>query len=490
MILVRIWKKMQLSRKNRLLVLLSIILLSAFVLISVLNYSTARKTITYEITSSSLPLLRENIYSEIREDFVPSMHIASMMATDSFLKNWVLEGEKNSDRIIQYLQEIREKYGYKSTFFVSAQSNTYYHHNGILKTLSPDDTHDIWFYNFIASGKEYVLDVDTDEAAENRLTIFFNYRVEDYQGNLLGITGVGIVMDDLAGYLRDRQDKYNRRIFLINNQGLVQAHSDLTKVGLEYISIQPGISSIASDIILSKDQALNTSYLGEHGRVLVTSRYLPDIDWFLIVEQDENAALASTRAALIHTILIGIVTSLMIILFSTITINRYHTRLNELATTDSLTGCANRRELEKQLERLHYRKARYGSEVSIIIIDIDNFKRLNDTRGHQVGDQVLMVLTETIKESIRPDDILARWGGDEFVILIEDNQNAARIIAERLRYFFYKNWTEQQPEGPQLSLSMGIAELGSTDDTAVLIQKADSALYRAKRAGKDRIEVG
>ena len=480
---------MRLSLKNRLLILLSITMLTAFVLISVLNYSTARRAITHEITSSSLPLLRENIYSEIREDFIPSMNIASMMATDSFLKNWALAGEEDTDQIIQYLQEIRDKYTYKSTFFVSALTGRYYHYDGILKNISSEDPHDIWFYDFIRSGKDFELDVDSDEAAQNRLTIFFNYRVEDYNGKLLGVTGVGIVMDDFAGYLRNRQEKYNRRIFLTDHQGLIQAHSDTAKVEREFITIKPGISSIAQDILLAEDTPLNATYTGGHGKVLVTSRYIPAIDWFLIVEQDENTALSSTRAALIRTILIGIAASLLIILFSTLTINRYHARLEELATTDSLTGCANRRELERQLERLHYRKARYGSDVALIIIDVDNFKRLNDTRGHQVGDQVLKVLTDTIQESIRPDDTLARWGGDEFVILIEDNLNAARTIAERLRYFFFKNWTEQKQEGPAISLSMGIAELGNTEDIASLIQKADGALYRAKRSGKDRIEI-
>jgi diguanylate cyclase (GGDEF)-like protein len=480
---------MRLSLKNRLLITLSLTLLSAFVLISVLNYSTARRTITHEITNSSLPLLRENIYSEIREDFLPSMNIASMMATDSFLKNWALEGENESNHVIQYLQEIRDEYGYKSTFFVSALTGRYYHYDGILKTISPGDPHDVWFYDFVKSNKEYELDVDTDEAARNRLTIFFNYRVEDYDGSLLGVAGVGIVMNDFAGYLRDRQQKYKRRIYLTDHQGLIQAHSDIAKVEREYISIKPGISSIAQDILLSEERPLNATYTGDSGRVLVTSRYIPAIDWFLIVEQDENAALKTTRTALFHTILIGIAASLLVIFFSTLTINRFHARLEELATTDSLTGCANRRELEKRLERLLYRKARYSSDVAFILIDVDNFKHLNDTKGHQTGDQVLRILTQTIQESIRPDDTLARWGGDEFVIVIEDNLEAARTVAERLRYFFFKNWTAQNPEGPQISLSMGIAELGDTDNIEALIKKADSALYQAKRTGKDKIQL-
>ena len=130
---------MEPSLTRRLIVALSIILIVAFVLISILNYTAAKKAITHEIIDASLPLLRENIYSEIQQDFLPSINISSMMASDSFLKNWALDGENNPDAVIQYLAEIKNRYGYKSTFFISSLSNTYYHYQGILKTVSPED---------------------------------------------------------------------------------------------------------------------------------------------------------------------------------------------------------------------------------------------------------------------------------------------------------------------------------------------------------------
>ena len=103
---------MRFTIKNRLILFLSLILATAFILISILNYTAAREAITDEIRTSSLPLLRENIYSEIQQDLLPALNIASMMATDSFLKNWTLRGEQKTDEVVQYLREIRDKYNY------------------------------------------------------------------------------------------------------------------------------------------------------------------------------------------------------------------------------------------------------------------------------------------------------------------------------------------------------------------------------------------
>ena len=92
------------------------------------------------------------------------------------------------------------------------------------------DDHDIWYYRFVDSGMQYTLDVDTDEAGGQLLTIFINFRVEDAEGNLLGVTGVGIKMEDFSSFLSDKQKKYNRNIFLCDSNGVIQAHSDISQI--------------------------------------------------------------------------------------------------------------------------------------------------------------------------------------------------------------------------------------------------------------------
>jgi diguanylate cyclase (GGDEF)-like protein len=470
------------SGRIRLIIIVSCVLAVAFVSVSVFNYNTAKKSINEEVRSASLPLLRENIYSEIQKDFIPAVNISSMMAADSFLKNWALAGEKDPGEIIQFLREIHRTYGYFSTFFVSARTKNYYHYSGILKQLSPEDEHDVWYYRFVESGKDYELDVDNDEASMNKLTIFINFRVEDYEGNLLGITGVGIEMGDFSEFLLQQQNKYKRRIFFVDHSGVIQAHSDNSKIAAVSIQDEPGIQNIAEKLLTSEAEPLDAAYRRNHEQVLITSRYIPEMDWFLLVEQDERASLASARTNLWRTILIGFGTSVVIIIISAVTINFFQKRLERLAITDELTGAANRRELERQFQKAIYRYQRYKVPITLIILDIDHFKEINDTRGHNEGDAILTGLSAVIQENIRPDDLLARWGGDEFIVMLESTADETAALAKRL--------TEAlDSRHIQATVSMGVAEYDEGDTLESLVGKADSALYQSKKEGRNRYTI-
>ncbi len=478
---------MRISLKHRLIIALAGILTTAFVLISGLNYTAATKALTLEISGSSLPLLRENIYSELQRDFLPAMHIASMMAADSFLKNWALDGERDRREIVQYLKEIRDKYGYESTFFVSAATGRYYHFDGVLKELSPQDEHDRWFYSFRDSGRLYRLDVDTDQAAEDRLTIFVNYRLEDYEGRFLGVVGVGIVMQNFSALLRAKESDYRRRIYLVDRTGLVQAATDAARIHRDSLADIPETAKLFARNADPTEKPFDSTYEGPNGTVMVTARYMPEIDWFLAVETDRRDVLRSSRNSLATTILIGLSASILVILLSLATFSRFHTRLEELASTDDLTGCANRREFEARMKRMFYRRERYGRPLSLAMIDVDFFKRVNDALGHHAGDRLLKGLADTMLATKRPDDVSARLGGDEFAVALEADAAEAAAVAERIAASFRTFLKATAPNVPGLGLSIGIAQAADGDDIEKLLAKADSALYAAKREGRGRI---
>ena len=154
-------------------------------------------------------------------------------------------------------------------------------------------------------------------------------------------------------------------------------------------------------------------------------------------------------------------------------------RLREQAATDPLTGLPNRRGWEANLEREFARAVRRGSPLCVAIIDLDNFKALNDASGHLAGDRVLKLAAATWLGLIRDSDVLARYGGDEFAIILPDcaPQKATEII-DRLC-----NGTEGS------TCSVGVAWAVAKDDTHAIIERADRALYEAKAAGGDRVVV-
>ena len=471
---------MRITYKVRLIAILSVILVVSFVVVSVFNYHSAREAIVQELVVSSLPLTRENIYSEIIRELMPPISNANLMAHDSFLIDWARRGEPNAEAVVEYLREIRREYGYFTSFFVSARTNNYYYHDGILKQVSADDSHDIWFYDFISSGRDYVLDVDANQAADDRLTIFVNFRVEDFDGTLLGVTGVGMEMEGFSRLLQEKQEAYSRNIYLTDRTGVIQAHPDVSLIERFTVFSMEGIADIALELLLEQQEPTDGSFVRDGNTILVTSRYLPELDWFLIVEQNETQALVSVRNNLFRTILTGIITSVIIIVISVFTVNLYQSKLEVLSRTDELTGTANRREFNNRFQRQIQRFSRYDERFSVVLIDLDNFKNVNDIQGHLAGDTALKETARIIERSIRPTDLLARWGGDEFIVLAECDRQAAGISAERIRQ-------EVQGIDFEITVSCGVAEYRNGDTLDSLTSRADAALYAGKRGGRNQV---
>lgn len=167
-------------------------------------------------------------------------------------------------------------------------------------------------------------------------------------------------------------------------------------------------------------------------------------------------------------------------------------RLAEMAARDSLTGLYNRRHFGNLLGQLFAEASRYNTELTCLMFDLDNFKRVNDTLGHQTGDHLLQMTARIIRETIRESDVAVRYGGDEFVILLpQTSPGDARISAERLLERFRKQLMEELPEANIATLSIGLAsrEEDRPKNAMDLVNLADEALYLAKAGGKNRITV-
>jgi two-component system cell cycle response regulator len=164
-------------------------------------------------------------------------------------------------------------------------------------------------------------------------------------------------------------------------------------------------------------------------------------------------------------------------------------RTKQMAYTDGLTGLYNHRFFHERLEEEIQRSERYGRSLALAILDIDHFKRFNDTHGHLKGDQILADLAQVLREVCRATDVVARYGGEEFaVILTETNVEDARIFAGRLRDRLKKRCVGVHAHTwpMKITVSIGIAGLTRKRTLPDLVEAADQALYRAKEAGRDQ----
>jgi len=163
-------------------------------------------------------------------------------------------------------------------------------------------------------------------------------------------------------------------------------------------------------------------------------------------------------------------------------------RLKNMAITDSLTGVFNRRYLELQSLRCLNDWTRYRRPTTLLLLDIDHFKRINDQFGHAVGDTALTRLVGVLRQRLRRVDILCRFGGEEFAVLLSETAaGRAQYVAEQLRRVV-EHSTENLPEG-NLTISIGVCDVTGVQDVEHWFKLADAALYRAKRDGRNRVEL-
>lgn len=163
-----------------------------------------------------------------------------------------------------------------------------------------------------------------------------------------------------------------------------------------------------------------------------------------------------------------------------------------LSTTDPLTNLYNRRFLTEALGNEIQRAARLRSDLSLLMFDIDHFKRINDAYGHQAGDKVLVAVADALKEGLRTYDIAARYGGEEFVLVLPGTSlSSGRLVAERLREAVQSLKFPFHKDGLNVTVSVGIATFptGHIFDVDTLTRCADEALYRAKENGRNRVET-
>lgn len=480
-------KDFRIFDRRGLLLALGLLLTSGFFATTLFGYFVSKQAIHDAIIVQDLPLTASNIYSEIQKDLVRPVLISSTMANDTFLRAWILKGESNVADMARYLNEMKERYGAFSSFFVSDKSAIYYTGEGVLKRVSPNEPRDAWYYRVRDMKQDYEINVDPDLANADALTIFINYRVFDFSGNYIGATGIGLTVDAVRRLINDYQQRFQRTIYFVNKEGQVVLFGNQTNRAPD-LRATPGLGPLVDRIL--KEKTGSYQYLVKGDNHILNVNYLPELKWYLFVEQNEEQALAGIRRTLYTNLAISLVVTLIVLFLTHLVLSRYQHRIEEMASTDKLTGLLNRHAFAILMDKLMAEHHRVPQPIAMLLTDIDNFKEINDRHGHQAGDKVLGSVAAMLLHDQRQSDIAVRWGGEEFLLVLRgcDLAEAARI-AENLRQKIAATPIAVNGRQANVTVSIGVSEYDESELPDQTVDRADAALYVAKKAGRNRVEV-
>jgi signal transduction histidine kinase len=409
-----------------------VLLLAGFLFNSLSDYLVARKHVRKTLTESTLPLTSDNVYSEIQRDLLRPVFIASLMANDTFLRDWAIKGEQDQDAIVRYLHEIKIKYGTVTSFFVSDKTRKYYYAHGLLKTVSEDEPRDEWYFRVRDMREPYEINVDPDMANRDTLTIFINYRVSDYAGRFIGATGVGLTVNKVNHLISRYEAKYDRQIYFVDQSGsIVLRPSNSAMRSFDSLQGIDGLGDRVDELLAGNTDSL--TYVRDGARRVMNCRFVPELDWYLIVEQSEESVVEPLRQQLYFNIITALATTTLVAGICIAVVRSQKAKVEEQT-----------RELKENTRLIEEQQAAIESETAELEALNQKLKTLNNEKddflgivAHDLRNPLnsIIGLSDLTRSELSTDSPLKeslghiQQSGEEMLELIDELLNVARIEA-------------------------------------------------------------
>jgi diguanylate cyclase (GGDEF)-like protein len=475
--------------KNKVVVIVTVLLVCLSIGSSWLNYLNALNETQIQLKERSLPLSINNIYTEVQKNLIEPTLVSSMMANDTFLKDWLIHEEHDVEKIARYLESIKNRYHMFSTFLVSQKTGNYYTSKGLLEKVEENNPNNAWYFAFKEIQESYEINLDFNQYLGDFLIMFVNYKIFDDSYHYLGATGIGIKISYINEMLKHFRLKYNFNVYFTDKNGKVV----LSEVGVNSINKIQEIEAL--QIIqqqLLQEGASVIEYENKGNHYILNSKYIEELNLYLFVEAKIEEFTKEVEKTFYLNLFASLFVTVLIILVILATVKRYNQQLENLASFDSLTQLPNRRNFNIYFEKALKLFKRDNTPRSIIFFDLDNFKHINDTYGHLVGDEVLKRIADILKAQIRDSDSISRWGGEEFLVLLNNsNLQYSMEVAEKLRVAFENDIILHDLVKGGVTSSFGVTTFYEKDSNIdKIVSRADEALYKAKNSGKNCVIEG
>lgn len=475
------------NMKYRVVFVVVFLLLSLSVSLSSINYYISLENTQERLKNRSLPLSTDNIYTEIQKHIIEPNLVASMMAEDTFLKEWLVNSEHNQEDIKKYLSAIKNRYGMFMTFLASDKTKNYYTSKGFIEKMKEDNPTNKWYYSFMDSTSKNEINLDYNKNIDNSMLMFINHKIFDKNYNIIGATGVGFKTSYIDNMLKKFRINYMFKVYFIDKNGeLILYERTLEDLTSEN---EPDILLEYKDEVLNKKNGILKVDIDSQ-EYLVNVKYIEELDLYLIVEAKVSNFTTDVERVFFMNLSASILVTLFVVLMILRTVYNYNKKLEHMANHDALTNLPNRRKFNYDFKKLVLLHSRQKNDISLLFFDIDNFKKINDEFGHQVGDDVLKRISEIIRGSVRQTDLIARWGGEEFIIaFIDSSLDDSKLTAEKLRGLFETDSKLTELVGAKVTASFGLTNVSSHDKIFDALKHVDDAMYKAKEDGKNRIVI-
>ena len=448
-------------------------LLSTFV--SLLSLRIMAEQNTRELSKT----IAAGIYDTISAELSEPVMVAKTMASDYFLKEMLHHEEgygeaEASELLTKYLSGIRDGLDCQSAFLVSARSKRYHAATGSGKTIDPEaGGRDSWYSDFITDGRDYSLDVDLDEFGQDAWTVFVDARIDDDDGELLGVCGVGLRMTGTQELFIELENSYDVKINLVDPDGLVKVDTD--QANIEAARIDGVTLSESSDYQFHKLP----------GSRFVVTKYIDTLGWYLVVTSDGQNVVGQFINVIVLNVILCVLVMAILVLAIRIIINRTRA-LTQASLRDQTTRLLNRRAFEEDKAELTLP----DGDFTYVTADLNGLKTVNDTLGHAAGDELIRGAAECLEKCLGGYGKVYRIGGDEFAALLrlsEAELNAAMAALEST----VAAWSGDMVDSLSISCGSATSREFPSGNIAEISRISDERMYAAKEeyyrtSGKDR----
>jgi signal transduction histidine kinase len=329
------WKNAR-SVRGPLILAIVLILSVGFSVTNIISYQVSKSSLLETLNDNTRPLTSDNIYSEILQDLLRPIQIAAMMANDVFVKDWLLNGEQDGEKITQYLDGIRRKHGVFTSFLVSDKTKKYYHFTGRDKIVSNKNPADAWYFRVRDMKETSEINVDINSQQDLAMTVFINNRMFDRDGRFMAAIGVGLKLNTITEIVARYKDYFHRNVYFVDGAGNILAQSKGAMITKSNIHLAPGIKDIAKAVTKVDHGFFKYEINGDV--MLLNARRIPELGWHVLVEQRESEALDAIHQGLMTNALVCVVAIVLTIFIVGYTVNLFHSRLEAMLADERIAN--------------------------------------------------------------------------------------------------------------------------------------------------------